>query len=383
MSNDDAPGRRGAWLLVAASAFGLGLSGWLTYLHVRLHYDPTYVSVCAFGERLNCETVAASSYAVFAGVPLSIWGMLGYLVLGLLAHRAARGDAGDSHLDGLLAAYGVVLGLVSVALVFVSSFVIGAVCLLCTATYVTSWFVAVVAIRRARQRGGVLHRLRADLGALGRRPQRIAVPAAVLIVGALALELGLPRYWELASWRGASWGTTGVDDDGYPWIGAAHPELTIHEYLDYDCPHCRATHRKLRRVLLPYADRVRIVRHDYARMTCLPNDAKQRRSRCAMARAGFCAADTGRFWEWSDAAVAYPRPLNGPGRDSFVLELAARLGFDRDRFDDCMFSDATIARAQAVFREARKRGVKDTPSYAVDDRVLDAAELLALIDERL
>lgn len=374
---------RGPWVLLAAAAIGAGLSGWLTYLHVRLHYDPTYVSVCAFGERLNCETVAASSYSVVLGAPLSVWGLLGYLVLGLLAHRALRGRTTPSGVDGLLALYSITLGLLAIALLVLSSFVIGAVCLLCTGTYLVNWLTMIVAVRRARQRGGIVQCVLADLAAVRARPTAVALPAGVALIGALLIQLALPHYWDIASWRGASWGNQGVDDDGHPWIGAAAPEIIVHEYLDYECPHCRTTHRKLRRVLLPHADRVRLVRHDYARMPCVPNDAARRRSSCAMARAGVCAADAGRFWEWSDAVLAHPRPLTGDGRESYMLEMAEQLGFDPERFDECMYSAATVDRAQAVFKDARKRHIKDTPTYVVGDQRLDAAELLELLSARL
>ena len=87
--------------------------------------------------------------------------------------------------------------------------------------------------------------------------------------------------------------------------------------------------------------------------------------------------------EWSDAVMVHPRPLTGDGRDAYILEMSEQLGFDPKWFDSCMFAAETVAAAQAVFVEARKRRVLDTPTYVVDDEPLNVAELLELIDERL
>jgi len=66
-------------IMTSLLLLGLGLSSWLTYLHVRVYSDPTYESVCALSERVNCETVAMSEYSIFLGLPVSVWGILAYL----------------------------------------------------------------------------------------------------------------------------------------------------------------------------------------------------------------------------------------------------------------------------------------------------------------
>ena len=66
-------------------AIGACLAADLVRLHVKVHTDPDYHSYCAMSERVNCETVAASNYAVLLGLPLSVWGLLTYFGLGTLA----------------------------------------------------------------------------------------------------------------------------------------------------------------------------------------------------------------------------------------------------------------------------------------------------------
>ena len=41
-------------------------------------------------ERVNSETVAGGNYAVFAGLPLALWGLIGYLMMGVLMIGSLR-----------------------------------------------------------------------------------------------------------------------------------------------------------------------------------------------------------------------------------------------------------------------------------------------------
>ncbi|MCP4606313.1 MAG: hypothetical protein GY847_38350, partial [Proteobacteria bacterium] len=76
-------------VVAALCLVGVGISIELTRIHIFTHTDPTYHSICAVSELVNCETVALSPYSVFAGLPVSVWGILGYLTIGLLATWSA------------------------------------------------------------------------------------------------------------------------------------------------------------------------------------------------------------------------------------------------------------------------------------------------------
>ena len=81
--------------------------------------------------------------------------------------------------------------------------------------------------------------------------------------------------------------------------------------------------------------------------------------------------------------LAAPKPLSGPKRKTYELDMAASLGFDKDRFDTCMFEDSTIDYAQKVYTETRKAGVRETPMYRVDEKVMNIKEVVALVKNRL
>lgn len=382
MNDQVKPGRTGAVAILLLAIVGLGLSGYLTLLHVQLHHDPTYVSVCAIGDKLNCETVAASRYSVALGLPVSVWGALSYLILAWMSFSSlSRKRSGGR--SGFLALYGLMLIAISIVLAAISAFVIGAVCLLCSAVYLINLVVATIAVARARGSGGLVVCVTADVRDTLAWPGPAARRLAIVLAALAAVHVFVPRYWEMAAWRHGTIGASGTTDEGYPWIGAQDPKLAIHEYLDYECPHCKYAHHKLRRLVSEHSDEIRLVRHDYARMACKPNDPQLRRSSCELARAGFCAARFGRFWEWNDAVIAQPRPLKGEERQTYVTDMARQLDFDLKAFDACLFDADTIDRAHSVFIDARARRILETPSYVVDQRKRKWEELLTVIDERL
>ncbi len=370
--------------VLLASIIGAGLAAWLTYIHVRVHIDPAYESVCALGEKVNCETIAASVYSVFIGLPVSVWGFIAYVVLIVLAvieHRRRDGEYGAA---GVLAVLGVLMAASSLVLAYISFIVIKALCLYCTATYIVNLAVAVMVIAHVRRSGGLVSCLTEDWAQIKKSPwpgiYSVVILSILIIAGPMR---GLPRYWELASWRDGPMLPSGFTEDGYPWLGAKTPELVVHEFYDYECPHCRVSHQKLRNILSANADEMRIVRHDFARMRCAPNDANQRFKRCATARAAYCAGKDGKFWSWNDAVYASPKPLAGEGRETYELDMAEQLGFDRQEFDTCMFAKGTVDYTQRTYKNSRKKRIKETPAYYIDGKRLTFQEMADTVAERL
>ena len=72
------------WILVLLAIFGIAVAS----LALREHYR-TDTSPCSINERWDCGIVNHSPYAVFAGVPVAVIGMAGYLLLGVMAWMRA------------------------------------------------------------------------------------------------------------------------------------------------------------------------------------------------------------------------------------------------------------------------------------------------------
>ena len=77
--------RRLPWVAMTGLILvGLALSSYLTVLHIKVFTQASYAadsSVCSISEKVNCEQVAENPYSIFLGVPVSVWGMVGYLFM--------------------------------------------------------------------------------------------------------------------------------------------------------------------------------------------------------------------------------------------------------------------------------------------------------------
>lgn len=70
------------WLIALLALAGLVAAS----LALREHYR-TEASPCSINEKWDCGAVNKSTYAVIAGVPVAVFGIAGYLLLGVLAIR--------------------------------------------------------------------------------------------------------------------------------------------------------------------------------------------------------------------------------------------------------------------------------------------------------
>ena len=64
--------------VVALIISGLLISGYLFRSHYLNYTDIAYQSFCAVSTSINCDTVSQSPYSVLFGVPVPIWGVIGY-----------------------------------------------------------------------------------------------------------------------------------------------------------------------------------------------------------------------------------------------------------------------------------------------------------------
>ncbi|HEY6079198.1 MAG TPA: vitamin K epoxide reductase family protein, partial [Polyangiaceae bacterium] len=78
------------WLATSVAVLGLLLSLWLELVHYRAYTSPSAVSFCSVGAKLDCASVALSRYSVLLGVPLPLWGALGFASLATAAWLRSR-----------------------------------------------------------------------------------------------------------------------------------------------------------------------------------------------------------------------------------------------------------------------------------------------------
>jgi len=127
--------RRLSGAIAVLSVLGLGVAGYLTYVH----YAGLHPVCVASG---GCETVQSSHYAKLAGVPVPVLGLIGYAAI--LGSLLVRGDIGRMATAGFaIVGFGF-----SLYLTYLELFVIKAICQWCVASAVLMTGLAILAVIR-------------------------------------------------------------------------------------------------------------------------------------------------------------------------------------------------------------------------------------------
>lgn len=338
--------------MIALACLGALVCLYLELLHVQTYLGLGGTGYCEAGEHVSCTSVALSGISVVLGVPLPAWGVAGFLAIGVAAWRR-------SSLLVWLAALAVVasLGLLAYELA-----VVGSICIWCEVVHLICFgLLALAWLERGAARPGL------DVESVA----LVLGPSAALIA---AVAMFAPAYWMAASWSAGARLPHGVDQDGRPWLGAEQPELVVHEYVDYACPHCRVASARMKMQLADDPG-LRVVRHHQPRMRC--GSEPDHAERCVHARAAICAGDQDLFWEMDDWLFHH-----APGATKVDLEQAGLdVGFDLEALRACMGSDAAYARAQADVDEAREWGIRGTPGYVIDGQRLEPQQVQQYVDD--
>lgn len=366
-----APSRRAALVFALLCLLGVAVSVELSRIHVFVHTDPSYHSVCAMSEGVNCETVAASPYSVFARLPVSLWGVLGYLAMGTLALWGwSKKRLHPAWPWGLLLLLSGFSAAVSAILAFISFTRIDSLCLFCMASYAINAALLAVSIVTARPspaRAG--SPLVLDARALARRPLLVTTLALAGIIAFVLLQAFVPPYWKTPGWSDLPRLASGTDAQAHHWIGAPEPALTVVEFSDYECPHCRAAHKQMRLVAAKHPNRIRLIhRHLPLDMACHPGMQRPFHLRaCLFAEAAECAGLQGRFWDMNDALFSIQDKVKT--KDVDPMDLAVRLGLNRSEFKQCLAGHATAERIAADVQESMLRRLDGTPTFLIGDKV--------------
>ena len=117
------------------SAAGIGIAGYLTYVHYA-GLQP----VCGISH--GCETVQTSAYATLLGIPVAVLGLVSYVVIFISLRLGGDGP--------LLSGYALTLIAVafSVYLTYREVFTIHAICSWCVSSAVVFTLLAIVGSRR-------------------------------------------------------------------------------------------------------------------------------------------------------------------------------------------------------------------------------------------
>jgi protein-disulfide isomerase len=146
--------------------------------------------------------------------------------------------------------------------------------------------------------------------------------------------------------------------------------VTIIEYSDFQCPYCLRYHTEtFPRIIQDYvnAGKVKISYKQYPALG---------EASFVAAQAAECAASQNAFWGYYNALYD-ERAKAGliPQNKNDLIKLAANtLRIDMNAFAKCLNEDQTIGRVQSDAEEGQRLGVRGTPTFFINGKLLVGAQ---------
>lgn len=174
--------------------------------------------------------------------------------------------------------------------------------------------------------------------------KRLLLPFSLLILSACTVD------------------TTGLSEEsarGPHPSSNANAAVTITEFGDLECPACAAAHIGLITPLLQQEGQRISYEFKHFPLRSIHRYALE------ASMAAECAADQGKFWEYSDLVFTEQSSLSADGEEA-LQAWAAELGLDTELFNRCLASDIKRDTVLADYDEGRDMGVTGTPTFFVN-----------------
>jgi len=251
--------------VILLAVAGLVVSFYLSFSQYRVYTDVGYQSFCAISKAINCDTVSQSKYAVFAGVPVAVWGCIGYCFMLTLLIFSIDTETKKMRILSSLFFVALLFSLASLWLGIISSTLIHAYCIMCIASWIINFALLYMfwLIRRRYETSIFIDSLRNDFIFLKTVKLKIIPILAAFTILTIILMLNYPKYWNFTLTHDSSELATGITENGHPWIGSDSPALTIVEFSDYLCFQCRKMHFFLRNLISQHPDKLRLVHRNF------------------------------------------------------------------------------------------------------------------------
>jgi len=188
------------------------------------------------------------------------------------------------------------------------------------------------------------------------RKQKSAVsPMMIAGVAVIAVLLVVGLIW-LGNRQESNLSAT-VDIGDFPTEGVATAPVTIVEYSDFGCPHCRD-------FVLEKSDQLRQEFVETGQVKYVVHPYTLRPETALATEAAWCAADQGQYFDYQRAVFDN---FGVPFTQAGLISVAENVELDQSAFASCLSSREHQLDVENARRAAAQRGVNSTPTFFIND----------------
>jgi len=155
-----------------------------------------------------------------------------------------------------------------------------------------------------------------------------------------------------------------------PSRGAADKKVTLVEFADFQCPHCKAVQPIIQRLLSDFPQ-AHFIFENFP-LTSIHTEAYKAAtySVCVAQQAGNEA-----FFKFADAVFAAQDGLTPQTSDSTLADAVTKVGLDPAKVGSCSYTPAAKAPVDASIKLAKDLDVNETPMLFVNGRQIPVGEV--------
>ncbi len=147
-----------------------------------------------------------------------------------------------------------------------------------------------------------------------------------------------------------------IDISNAPMKGNPNGKITLIEFADYECPHCKRFQPVLRQIVEEFPNDVKLYFKHYP----LPQHTNARLA----AEAAVAGQKQGKFWQFQDKLWEHQDEL-GPAE---IEKVAKETGLDVAKFRQDIASEAIKARVEKDHTDGTTAGIQATPTLYINGR---------------
>lgn len=167
---------------------------------------------------------------------------------------------------------------------------------------------------------------------------------------------------------------SGLTEEGRPYLGEEDAPVTVYEFADFQCPHCREFTTSIAKDIKADYVATGQAKLVYVNAAFLGAESE------AASIAGMCAAEQGQFWPYHDLLYENQAAIYNQGNFSRdrLLQMAEMVGLDSASFTECLDDPAKLERLSADREFITESGVQSTPSFLVGEQMVVGSDGLKL-----
>ncbi len=353
-------------LITILALIGLALSVELCFVYYNANFAVNAKpSICAINDMFDCDGVAKTSYSQVFGIPLSIWGIILYLLFLFMTYvdkipffkNIFKNPSSYIYIIGIISfTLSMILGCISI-------FKIDSVCIFCFMTYFINLLIALSAKNWG---SGVFFELKTsfkDFIDAIKVPRYAFWLVMVMLLGAsvlvytslsniltpqIAKQNEMKKYFNL-------YDTMAQDNE----LGSKDADIVIHEYVDFNCHGCFLANLYSHRIVEEF-ENIKFIQHTLPlQKSCNKYMSHEGHDNsCIKASYALAAKKQNKYWQMAD--ILFSEDVE---TEKEIIEEARLLDIDIKKLKEDAHGQEVKDEINSVVEDAKVNDITGTPTF--------------------